>query len=107
MTQMIARKLTYKRKGKAVLDSLDFTIDSPSITALIGANGAGKTTLLKLLAGFIKPTSGLVKIDETSPFQSLEVAQKTYFNYVTQPFYQDMRVEDIFYELGEFYLDGI
>lgn len=103
MAQLIARNLTYKRKREAVLDALDFTVNTPSITALIGANGAGKTTLLKLLAGFIKPTSGLLKIDETPPFQSLEVAQKTYFNYTTQLFYQDMRVEDIFYELGTFY----
>ncbi|WP_169871008.1 NUDIX domain-containing protein [Shouchella patagoniensis] len=33
----------------------------------------------------------------------IAAAQKIYFNYTTQLFYQDMRVEDIFYELGTFY----
>ncbi|WP_208539094.1 ABC transporter ATP-binding protein [Algihabitans albus] len=44
----------------------DCTLDVPagSITAVIGPNGAGKTTLFSIIAGFLKPNSGRVLMDE-------------------------------------------
>lgn len=41
--------VSYRRKP--ILESLSFTVESGSITALIGRNGAGKSTLVSCLAG--------------------------------------------------------
>jgi ABC-2 type transport system ATP-binding protein len=46
------------------VDDLSFTVASGEIVGLIGPNGAGKTTTLRSLAGILKPTSGVVRIDD-------------------------------------------
>ena len=51
----------------AVLKNVSFDIEEGEFVGLIGPNGGGKTTLLKLLLGFIKPTSGEIKIFSKSP----------------------------------------
>jgi len=44
----------------------DVTFDvGPGITGLLGPNGAGKTTLLHMMAGFLAPNAGTVRLDET------------------------------------------
>ncbi|HEU4862807.1 MAG TPA: ABC transporter ATP-binding protein [Candidatus Limnocylindria bacterium] len=44
----------------------DVTFDvGAGITGLLGPNGAGKTTLLHLMAGFLAPSAGSVKLDDT------------------------------------------
>jgi zinc transport system ATP-binding protein len=50
-----------------VLTDINLMIDFFEFVGIIGPNGGGKTTLLKLLMGFLKPTSGTLKILGTSP----------------------------------------
>ncbi|MGG0717881.1 ABC transporter ATP-binding protein [Robertmurraya massiliosenegalensis] len=64
---------------KNVLDGLSFSIEENKITGLIGRNGVGKTTLLKILAGFIKETSGNVRVFEQHPFNNLHTSANTIF----------------------------
>ncbi|MGI0090740.1 MAG: ATP-binding cassette domain-containing protein [Nitrososphaerales archaeon] len=51
-----------KRKNRAI-DSLNFSIPSTGIFALIGRNGSGKTTLVRILSTELKPTLGSVSIN--------------------------------------------
>lgn len=44
------------------LDRITFTVSSGSIYGMIGPNGAGKTTALSILAGLMRPTSGMARI---------------------------------------------
>ncbi|MFV0574891.1 MAG: thiamine ABC transporter ATP-binding protein [Vibrio sp.] len=44
--------------------SFDLQIENGSIMALMGASGSGKSTLLSLIAGFISPRSGSIKIED-------------------------------------------
>lgn len=59
----------------------DITLKLPfgKIYGLLGRNGAGKTTLLKLLASFMKPSSGDIVIGGKSIFENAEVMPLTTF----------------------------
>jgi lipopolysaccharide transport system ATP-binding protein len=49
--------------GKTVaVDGVSLEVNFGERVGIIGPNGAGKTTLLQIIAGIIKPTSGLVEV---------------------------------------------
>lgn len=50
-----------------ILSNVNLIINPGEYIGIIGPNGGGKTTLLKILMGFLKPTSGQIKILGTSP----------------------------------------
>ncbi len=45
----------------------------PGITGLLGPNGAGKTTLLHMMAGFLAPSAGTLRLDETPTWRHPEL----------------------------------
>ena len=60
----------FKRSTKTTtaLSNISFTIEKPTVLAVIGANGAGKTTLLKLLLGLVEPTNGSIELLGFNPY---------------------------------------
>jgi branched-chain amino acid transport system ATP-binding protein len=46
-----------------ILRDVNLTVESGSVTALLGANGAGKTTTLSTASGLIRPQRGKVVLD--------------------------------------------
>jgi ABC-2 type transport system ATP-binding protein len=59
---------------KKALDNLSFSLGENKITGLIGRNGAGKTTMLKIAAGFMRESSGEVRVFGENPFNNLTVS---------------------------------
>jgi ATPase subunit of ABC transporter with duplicated ATPase domains len=58
--RLVAERLTYALPdGRALFNDLTISFGRDR-TGLVGANGAGKTTLLRLLAGELRPLSGVV-----------------------------------------------
>ncbi|AGA68338.1 ATPase component of various ABC-type transport systems with duplicated ATPase domain [Desulfitobacterium dichloroeliminans LMG P-21439] len=45
-----------------VLDRIDFSLQQGEVVALMGPNGSGKTTLARILAGFIEPKEGELRL---------------------------------------------
>jgi sulfate-transporting ATPase len=58
--------LTVKFGNVVAVSNLSMTVRAEKITGLIGPNGAGKTTAIDAITGFVKPTSGSMKINGTN-----------------------------------------
>lgn len=57
----------YRERSGEFLDALnpsDLEIHAGEFFTLLGPSGCGKTTALRLMAGFIQPTAGVIKIQE-------------------------------------------
>jgi branched-chain amino acid transport system ATP-binding protein len=55
-------RLTKSFRGFTAVDAVDLTVAEGDVHALVGPNGAGKTTLFNLLTGFLKPTTGQIRL---------------------------------------------
>jgi len=71
--------LSKRYRSHFALSDLDCTIRENTITGVIGRNGAGKTTFMKLVAGYLKKTSGELRVMGDNPFTSLKVSANTIF----------------------------
>jgi general nucleoside transport system ATP-binding protein len=69
------RGITKTFGNVVALDSVDLTVQSGHIHAIVGENGAGKTTLMKVLYGAHAPTSGEYQLNGvTHKFKNPESA---------------------------------
>src|ERR1700704_2589437 len=54
-----------KRYGPlAVVDNVSLTIEHGRLVCLLGPSGCGKTTTLRLIAGFVEPSAGEIRVGE-------------------------------------------
>lgn len=58
-----AQSVCFKVKDKHLIQDVSISVSPGEIVAIIGPNGAGKSTLLKVLAGELRPTAGVVRLD--------------------------------------------
>lgn len=56
----------WRRAGKArtVLEDVNLELEEGEFASILGHSGCGKSTLLKVVAGFIRPVRGSVRIDD-------------------------------------------
>jgi ABC-2 type transport system ATP-binding protein len=87
--------LTKYYDGLCAVDQINFDVHKGEILALLGPNGAGKTTTLRMLTGFLRPTSGSIRVrDFTIDENQLEIKRLMGYLPELAPLYQDMIVYD-------------
>jgi iron(III) transport system ATP-binding protein len=68
------RNLTKRYGDVAVVDDVSLAIAHGHLVCLLGPSGCGKTTTLRLIAGFVEPSAGEIRVGDkliSSPAQSL------------------------------------
>ena len=64
MSTITIKNVTKAFGDKVVLQAFDATFQDGEFVTLLGPSGCGKTTMLRIIAGFERPTSGEVFIDD-------------------------------------------
>src|SRR5262245_51769950 len=62
MTGLVLERLTKRFGDTAAVDQLDLDVRPGELLALLGPSGCGKTTTLRLVAGFLTPEAGEIKV---------------------------------------------
>jgi iron(III) transport system ATP-binding protein len=68
------RGLTKRYGDVAVVDNISLTIEHGHLVCLLGPSGCGKTTTLRLIAGFVEPSVGEIRVGDklvSSPARTL------------------------------------
>ncbi|MBI9105463.1 MAG: ATP-binding cassette domain-containing protein [Spirochaetales bacterium] len=77
------------------LNSISIKIPRGQVIGLLGPNGAGKSTTLRILTGYIKPTSGQIKVKGLDVTEhSTEVKKMIGYLPESAPLYTEMLVWD-------------
>ena len=74
MASVELRGLTKRYGELAVVDDVSLTIEHGRLVCLLGPSGCGKTTTLRLIAGFVEPSAGEIKVGDqviSSPARTL------------------------------------
>jgi iron(III) transport system ATP-binding protein len=58
------RGLTKHYGSLAVVDNISLTIEHGRLVCLLGPSGCGKTTTLRLIAGFVEPSGGEIRVGD-------------------------------------------
>jgi len=62
MAAVELRGLTKRYGALAVVDHIDLMVEHGSLVCLLGPSGCGKTTTLRLIAGFLEPDEGEIRV---------------------------------------------
>jgi iron(III) transport system ATP-binding protein len=78
--------ITASHSGTRVLHGIDLVVQAGSTTAVLGPSGCGKTTLLRIVAGFLRPDTGHVRVgdDVVAGLGTWVAPEKRGFGYVAQ-----------------------
>lgn len=88
---------------RAVQD-ISFSVKKGDVLAFLGPNGAGKSTTMKVMAGYLKPTSGKVLVEGVELSKDA-IRIKSIIGYMPEstPSYKEMTVWEYLYFICEAY----
>src|SRR5438128_2195102 len=91
---MIAVEKVSKWFGRILaVDNVNFEIPRGRVVGFLGPNGAGKTTTIRMIAGYLPPSSGTVRVDGLDVSREhRQIQQRIGYLAESAPLYTEMRV---------------
>jgi ABC-2 type transport system ATP-binding protein len=88
---IVVERLVKRYGARVAVRGVSFTVKAGEIVGLLGPNGSGKSTILRILTGYLRSSSGSVRI---GGLDVAEHAARNYAGYVPEdaPLYDWMRV---------------
>jgi ABC-2 type transport system ATP-binding protein len=85
--------LTKRYGGLTAVDDISFNVEAGQVLGFLGPNGAGKSTTMKMIAGFLAPTAGSIRVGGHDVEQA-PLAAKRIMGYLPEgaPSYGEMTV---------------
>lgn len=85
----------FSRTKVTAVQGLNLHIEPGELFGLVGPDGAGKTTILRMLAGILKPTTGIATVDGHDVVEGAEEIKQE-LGYMPQQFglYPDLTVDE-------------
>jgi ABC-2 type transport system ATP-binding protein len=102
MSALIAVEQLTKWYGpRLAVDRVSLTVHRGEIMGLLGPNGSGKTTILRVLAGYLRPSAGIVRIGDLDVVRD-SLAARRHVGYVPEdaPLYGGMGVGEFLVFMG-------
>ncbi|HMP90664.1 MAG TPA: ABC transporter ATP-binding protein [Kiritimatiellia bacterium] len=80
--------------SRRAVDGISFSVEPGTVLGFLGPNGAGKTTTIRMIAGFLKPSSGSIMVNGFNMLDDHILAQRN-IGYMPErtPLYDEMTVE--------------
>ncbi|HKB89802.1 MAG TPA: ATP-binding cassette domain-containing protein [Opitutaceae bacterium] len=77
------------------VNGVTFKVNQGDILGFLGPNGAGKSTTMKMITGFLRPTSGMVKVGGFDVAEHpVEVKKRIGYLPESSPAYSEMTVDE-------------
>ena len=96
--QGISKNFKGRRKGESdnqVLKDVSFEIEEGQFVCLLGPSGCGKTTTLTIVAGFQKPTEGIIEVNGNVVTKPGPDRAFMFQNYALFPWLKSVRISNI------------
>ncbi|HEV2038201.1 MAG TPA: ATP-binding cassette domain-containing protein, partial [Candidatus Eremiobacteraceae bacterium] len=62
MAKLELENLTKRYPGVVSVDGINLSVEGGEFVCLLGPSGCGKTTTLRMIAGFLEPDSGEIRV---------------------------------------------
>ena len=94
-------RLSKRYGARLAVDAVSFEVQDRAVFGLLGPNGSGKSTILRLVTGYLRPTSGIVRVAGLDVARDSRAARQR-IGYVPEsaPLYGDMRVAEFLAFMG-------
>jgi spermidine/putrescine transport system ATP-binding protein len=80
--------------GKQIFKDVNFEVQEGQCLALLGPSGCGKTTLLRVVAGFVRPDAGIIKLFGNAMGNEPPERRPVNMLFQKPPFFEEKTVEE-------------